>query len=266
QPMPLSPKEILKFGYRSSTAEPTIADRMLTRFIWKPQTPWNSAARRASGVVAFSRTLAGVLGNVWKWSGRVPSLSGRPRRLPRGMPHGIHVPRARELEALQPHPRHASDLLHGGVDVSVGQAGQADLPVGIVPAEVLQPVVVDPEHLLGRLVVVQARGCAEDAEDDLGLHAVELHVLQAQVRIGRPPDALLAVLVEPDRGHLVDAIILAGHQLGAARADAADQTERRAVLASPVRTVGAIDDVRHALAHRRRSVGREQVVGNPGHV
>ena len=31
--MPLSPNEIFKVGYRSSTAEPMIADRMFTRFI-----------------------------------------------------------------------------------------------------------------------------------------------------------------------------------------------------------------------------------------
>src|SRR4030095_2109539 len=96
--------------------------------------------------------------------------------------------------------------------------------------------------------------------------AVELHVLEAEVRIGRPPDTLLAVVVQPDRGHLVDAVVLPGHQLGAAGADAADQTERRPVLAGPVRTVRAVDDERHALAQRRRGVGREQVVRNPRHV
>ena len=170
-----------------------------------------------------------------------------PQRLPHRMPHRLHVPRARELQPAQAQLGHAVDLLDRGVDLAVGQAGQADLAIRIVAAEVLQPVVVDPEHLLRRVVVVQTGGGAEDSENDLGLHAVQLHVLDPEVRIGRPPDALLAVLVQPDRGHFVDAVVLAGNQLLAARAHAPDQAEGRAVLTGPVGPVGAVDDVRHAL-------------------
>src|SRR5439155_4187184 len=143
---------------------------------------------------------------------------------------------------------------------------QADLAVGIVTAEILEPVVIDAEHLLRRVMIVQTGGGAEDAEDDLRLHAVQLHVLDPEVWIGRPPRTLLAVLVQPDRGHLVDAVVLAGNQLLAARAHAPDQAERGAVLAGPVGPVGAVDDVRHAIAQRCRGVRREQVVGDPRHV
>src|SRR5919198_1375922 len=117
------------------------AARMLTRFIWNADTPWNSAARLASGVGAFSRTLAGTLGNVWKCSGRFTSLTA----FHSGSHIGCHIG---SMSHEQAELRHAVDLLHGGVDVAVGQAGQADLAVGIMAAEVPQPVVVDPEHLL----------------------------------------------------------------------------------------------------------------------
>jgi hypothetical protein len=112
-----------------------------------------------------------------------------------------------------------------GVDVAVRQACEADLAVRIVAAEVHEPVVVDAEHLLRRIVVVEPGGGAEDAEDDLRLHAVELHVFQPQMRIGRTPDPFVAVRIEPDGGHLVDAVVLPGHELLARRAHAADETE-----------------------------------------
>src|SRR5438067_2738607 len=102
---------------------------------------------------------------------QVHVVHGLPERLPDRMPHRLHVPRARELHPAQAELRHAVDLLHGRVDVAVGQAGQADVAVGIVIAEVLQPVVVDPEHLVRGLGIVEPRGGAEDAVDDLGLHA-----------------------------------------------------------------------------------------------
>jgi hypothetical protein len=47
---------------------------MLMRFIWKPETLVNMAARRVSPV-ALSRTLGGMVGNVWKCSGRPTSFT-----------------------------------------------------------------------------------------------------------------------------------------------------------------------------------------------
>ena len=72
--MPLSPNTILRFGYRSSTAAPMTAARMLMRFIWNAETPVNMAARRVRPV-AFSRAPGGVDGNVWKCSGRFTSFT-----------------------------------------------------------------------------------------------------------------------------------------------------------------------------------------------
>src|SRR5213594_1392738 len=64
-----------------------------------------------------------------------------PERLPDRMPHGLHVPRARELHAAQTEPADAIDLFHGSVDVAVGQAREPDEPRGVVLAEVHEPVV-----------------------------------------------------------------------------------------------------------------------------
>jgi len=89
------------------------------------------------------------------------------------------------------------DLAHRRVDVAVGQAGQPDVARRVVAAEVHEPVVVDAEHLGGRLVIAEPRGRAQDAEDDLGLHAVPLHVLDPQRRIGGTAYPLLAVIVQP---------------------------------------------------------------------
>src|SRR5262249_60766287 len=80
------------------------------------------------------------------------------------------------------------------------------------------------------------------------------------------PKAFVAVAGERCRRHLVDPIVLPGDELLTGRADTADEAERRPVLARPVRTVRAVDHVRHPLAHGGRGVGGEEVGGNPRHV
>ena len=63
-----------------------MAARILTRFIWKADTPVNIAARRVSPV-AFSRTLGGIDGKVWKWSGSLTSFTACQR----GSQTGCHI-------------------------------------------------------------------------------------------------------------------------------------------------------------------------------
>src|SRR4026208_922111 len=185
-----------------------IAARMLTRFIWNAETTVKNAARRVSPF-CFSSTLGGRAGKVWKCSGRFTSLTAFHRGSQVGchigsmsQEHDSSLPRSPSLgtpatpPARRPELAHPVALLHRRVDVAVGQAGQADEAVGVVPAEVYQPVVVDVEHLGGGLVIVQPRGRAEDAVDALGLHPVAVHVLRPQLGSGRPGDALAAVGLE----------------------------------------------------------------------
>src|SRR5262249_57697900 len=72
----------------------------------------------------------------------------------------------------------------GGGAVAVGRAGQTDVALRIVPAEVHEPVIVDSEHLAGGLVVPEPAGRAEDAEEDFGVDTVALHVGATAVGIG----------------------------------------------------------------------------------
>ena len=105
------------------------------RFIWKPETLVKRAARLVRPV-AFSRTL-GRHGGEGVEVQRQAHLAHRlPERLPGGMPHGLHVPGAGELEPAQAHLRHAVDLAHRRADVAIGQAGQPDVAIRIVAAEV----------------------------------------------------------------------------------------------------------------------------------
>jgi len=62
-----------------------------------------------------------------------------PERLPTRMPHRLHVPRARQLEALQSHLGDAMDLRHRALDAAIRQTGEADLAVRVVAAEILPP-------------------------------------------------------------------------------------------------------------------------------
>jgi len=67
----------------------------------------------------------------------------RPQRIPHRMPHRRHVPGAAELDALDAQLGDAMHFLHRGGDVAERQAGQADHPLRMVPAEVDDEVVVD---------------------------------------------------------------------------------------------------------------------------
>src|SRR5205823_5352561 len=92
---------------------------------------------------------------------------------------------------------HALDLGDGGVDRVVGNRREAAEAPGLGRAEVGQPLVVDAHHFHGGLGIVEPAAGAEHAVEDLGLHAVAVLVLHAQLGIGEAADALLAVVVEP---------------------------------------------------------------------
>src|SRR5262245_35893505 len=117
------------------------------------------------------------------------------------------------------------DFPDGGADVAVGEACEADVAVGVDAAEVHQPVVVDTEHLVGGFGVVQAGGRTQDAVDHLGVDPVTVHVAHAQLRIGRPANAFLAIVVEPGGRHHVHSVVRPGHVLLPGRTHAVHQAE-----------------------------------------
>jgi hypothetical protein len=77
----------------------------------------------------------------------------------------------RDISSPRTTPRHPLDLADRVVDVVVRDAGEAGKAVGVGIAETGEPLVVDTQHLAGRLVVVDAAGGAEDAVQYLGLDA-----------------------------------------------------------------------------------------------
>src|SRR5216684_6393615 len=101
--------------------------------------------------------------------------------------------------------------------------------------------------LVRRLVILDPRGNTQDAEDDLGVDAVLLHFLDAQMRVAGAALAALARLVEAGLGHLVDPVVLARNERRADRADRAGNAHLEPGLGDPAPTVGAVLDIGHAL-------------------
>ncbi len=126
-------------------------------------------------------------------------------------------------------------------------------------AEPRQPFVVDAYHLDGGLGVVEPGGGAQDPVQRLGLHAVAVLVLQAELRVAQTVDALLAILVEAGGGHAIGAMDLPRDVLATGRAHAAGQAEEAAVLAHPHLALRTVGNVGHAVLQRRRCIGRKQV-------
>src|SRR5205807_7611102 len=137
--MPLSPRPMRRFGYRSSTPAPMIAAMMLMRFIWKPATLVNCALRRRSPV-RLSRTLAGIAGKVWKCNGSCTSLTAFHNGSQTGCHIGSMSHEQDSSRPLRPSLATAIDFLYRGVDIAVGQTGETDLPIGLMAAEALQPI------------------------------------------------------------------------------------------------------------------------------
>ncbi len=165
------------------------------------------------------------------------------------MPHRLHVPRAGQFEASEAELGDPVNFLYRGIDVAVGQTGETDLAIGVMAAKSLQPIIVDAQHLVGRFVVPHPRGHPENAEDDLGVNSVAVHVLNPLIGIARTAHAFLAVFIpiETRLGHLVDAVVLAGDELAADRTDAADQPHVDAGFGGPARPVGTILHIGHAV-------------------
>ena len=96
------------------------------------------------------------------------------------------------------------DFGDGGGNVMVGDGCQPGETVGMGIAEIGQPFVVDAGQFDGGFGVVQPLAGAQDAEQHLRLDSVPVLVLDPQVGIGQPADALLAVLIQSLGGHAVE--------------------------------------------------------------
>ena len=158
------------------------------------------------------------------------------------------------------------DLPDRLLDIAIGQTGKADLALRVVTAEIDEPVIVDAQHLVRRLAVVEPRGSPEDAVDDLGVDAVAIHVLDPQMRVGRAANVLLSVLEEAELGHLVDAIVLAGDIGRTARTDAVFEPEIGAVFGDPLRTLRPVLDIGHAVLEIAARLRDEQIRRHPRHI
>src|SRR5262245_48842798 len=86
------------------------------------------------------------------------------------------------------------------------------------------------------------------------------------MRVAGPPYTLPALLVEAGLCHDVDAMLLARHVLLARCADAAHETEDRAVFRDPPRPVGSVGDVRHFVLQLAGRLRHEQLGRQPDQV
>ncbi len=189
-----------------------------------------------------------------------------PQRLPERIPQRRHVRPVGDIEAAHAALGVAHHLGHRLFHVVVGNVGQPDQPIGRGAAEIVQPVVVDAQHLEGGLGIVEPAARAQHAVQHLGLHAVAVLVLQAHRHLGQPADALLAVVVETGRGHAVGTVDDARHVFAAGRPHAVHQAELGALGAHPFGTLRPLDDMGHAVLEGGRCVGREQVGRQPDQV
>ena len=153
-----------------------------------------------------------------------------------------------------------------GVDIAIRQASEADMSVGIMAAEIHQPVIVDAEHLNRRFRVLHLRGRSENAEDDFRINAVAFHFLQPQMRVRGALDALLTVGEHAGLGHLVDTLVLARHQFDATRPNTIQQPEIRALVRHPLRAVRPVRDIGHAVLHLGGGFGDKQLRRHPRHI
>ena len=189
-----------------------------------------------------------------------------PQRFPERIPQRRHVGPVGDVEAAHAALGVAHHLGHRLFHVVVGDVGQPDQPIGRAAAEIVQPVIVDAQHLEGGLGIVQPAARAQHAVQHLGLHAVAVLVLQAHRHVGQAANALLAVVVEAGRGHAVGAVDDARHVFAAGRAHAVHQAELGALGAHPFGALRAFDHMRHAVLEGGGGIAGEQVGRQPDQV
>jgi hypothetical protein len=236
---------------------------------------WNCVMWAANAARATGRSTSGAPGSkvgrvaadgvkVQRQPGRVDDF---PQRLPVRVPQRLQVRRVGDVETAQrPALCDALDFGNGGLDRMIRDRAEAGEALGIRRAEFGEPRVVDAHDFDRGLGIVEPAGGAEDAIEHLGLHAVAILILHAEIGIGQTADAALAVLVEPRRRHAIGALDLAGHIQPPSRTHAVHVTEVGALLRRPHPAVGPVGHVRHALAQRGRGVGGKKIRRQPTQV
>ena len=145
----------------------------------------------------------------------------------------------------------------------VGEAGKPDESLGIAATEISCPPVVDAvDHAPGLGITKKFRPEGE-AVDHLGIDAVQVLVLDPELRDGGVIDALGRILEEAGLGHP----LVPGHHPRVCLLGAQDSDQAQLILAGPpYQALLRIYDPGHLVLEVSRGVGYEDIVGHPGQV
>src|SRR5213594_742382 len=190
-----------------------------------------------------------------------------PQRVPVGIPERLEVRRVGDVETAQ--GAALDDALHlgdGRLERVVRDGREPGVALRVSRAEVREPLVVDSQNLDRGLRIVHPSRGAEHSVEHLGLHTVAILVPQAQVGVGDPTDAALAVLVETRRRHSIGAVDASGNVFPARRAHPAGHAQAGAPVGDPDRPTRPFLRVRHPIFQTRGCPGREEVGREPAEI
>ena len=192
---------------------------------------------------------------------------GGPQRRPAWVEQRRHVVGVGHLDAAQ--GTAFGDALHfrdRRVHVVAGDVGEAGEALRMDGAEVRQPSVVDAHHLGRGRIVAEAHRGAENPVQHFGLHAVQVLILDPQVRLREAANAVGAVAVEALLGHAVRAVDLPWHVAPPGGAHAVLQAELGAVAADPEAPLLRFRHIGHSVGDIGSRLAGEQVLRQPRQV
>jgi hypothetical protein len=167
----------------------------------------------------------------------------------------------REVGALEPELRRAPQLAGRGRGIVARNAREPDEAPRVGLAEVGGPGVVDLVDRLRQLTILQTETDAEDAVHHLGVDAIEILILEPEIRRGR----VRAALVEADLEHLLDVFGEVALDPVEAESEAAEDTELL-FFGVPLRSVVGLPYLRDPVTELRRRVLHPEIAGHPRHV
>src|SRR5207249_3451381 len=146
-------------------------------------------------------------------------------------------------------------------NIVVRNAREPDEAPRVGLAEVGGPTIVDLVDRLDELAVLHAQADPEDPVHDLGVDAVEVLILQPQIRRG----GVRTTFVEADVEHPLDVLRESALDAVEAEAEAAVNAELFS-LGEPPRSGVGLSHLRHLIAALRGRVLDPEFTGHPGHV